>query len=105
MTTFYPASQAMGVPNFASGVITSDNAAGTVRLGFKARHVEVLNETDVILWTKMEGMAAANTRKVVTAGDLTIDTASAIVINTDGTFTISATAMGNAKALRWSAWG
>lgn len=105
MTVFNPTSQSMGVVNYASGALTSDNAAGTIKIGFKARHVEVFNETDVILWTKMEGMVAANTRKVVTAGDLTVDTASAIVINTDGTFTISATAMGNAKALRWAAWG
>jgi hypothetical protein len=103
MATVAATSQAMGVDNFASGSFTSDNTATIVNVGFKPRWVKVVNTTDVIVWEKIEGMAAANSVKTVTAGTTTIDTGSAIVINTDGTFTLSATAVGNAKAISWVA--
>lgn len=105
MATVLPTSQAMGVPNFASGSFTSDNTATIVKLGFKPRWIKVVNSTDVIVWEKLEGMAAANSIKTVTAGTTTIDTGSAIVDNGDGTFTISAAAVGNAKAISWVAQG
>lgn len=95
--------QAASIHNFASGSFTSDNTAAVVALGFKPRWVKVVNTTDVIVWEKIEGMAAANSVKTVTAGTTTIDTGSAILINTDGTITISATAAGNAKAISWVA--
>jgi hypothetical protein len=65
--------------------------------------VEVVNETDVILWDKIDPMAAANCIKTVAAGTTTLDTGSAIVINTDGTVTLSATLVGNAKAIKFIA--
>lgn len=105
MATVSAVSQDGGVSNFASGSFTSDNTATVVKLGFKARWVKVINSTDVIVWEKIEGMAAANSIKVVTAGTTTVDTGSAILINDDGTITISATAVGNSKAISWVAVG
>ena len=109
MATSNPTTQAGGVPNFASGSITSDNTAITVNLGFVPRWVKVVNTTDVIVWEKIEGMSATHSIKTVTAGTTTIDTGSAILINTaattKGTITISATAAGNAKAISYVAIG
>lgn len=105
MATVSATSQAAGLANFASGSFTSDNTATVVTLGFKARWVKVVNTTDVIVWEKIEGMAAANSVKTVTAGTTTIDTGSAILINTDGTITLSSTAVGNSKAISWVALG
>lgn len=96
-------SQAASISNLATGAFTSDNTATVVNIGFKPRWVKVINTTDVIVWEKIEGMAAANSVKTVTAGTTTIDTGSAILINNDGTFTISATAVGSAKAISWIA--
>jgi len=50
-------------------------------------------------------LTGANSIKVVTAGTTTVDTGSAILINDDGTITISATAVGNSKAISWVAMG
>jgi len=105
MATVTATSKSSGVDNFSSGSFTSDNTATVVTLGFKARWVKVVNSTDVIVWEKVEGMAAANSIKTVTAGTTTIDTGSAILINTDGTITISATAVGSSKAISWVALG
>lgn len=89
-----------GIMNAACAAFTSDNAAQTVTLGFVPSHVKVINETDVIIWEKIGNQAAANCIKTVTAGTTTLDTGSAIVINTDGTITLSATLVGNAKAIK-----
>lgn len=97
-------SQDMGVSNFASGSFTSDNTATTVTLGFKPRWIKVVNSTDVIVWEKIEGMAAANSIKTVTAGTTTVDTGSAITIG-DNSFVLSQTAVGNSKAISWVAIG
>lgn len=105
MATVAATSQAMSIADFASGSFTSDNTATIVTLGFKPRWVKVVNSTDVIVWEKIEGMAAANSVKTVTAGTTTVDTGSAILINTDGTITLSATAVGSAKAISWVAIG
>lgn len=103
MATVTATSRSAGVVNFASGSFTSDNTATTITLGFKPRWVKVINSTDVIVWEKIEGMAAANSVKTVTAGTTTVDTGSAILINTDGTVTLSQTAVGNSKAISWVA--
>lgn len=105
MATVSAVSQDGGISNFASGSFTSDNTATIVKLGFKARYVKVVNSTDVIVWEKIEGMAAANSVKTVTAGTTTVDTGSAILINDDGTITLSSTAVGNSKAISWVAMG
>lgn len=105
MATVSATSKSMSITEFSSGSFTSDNTATTVSLGFKPRWVKVVNTTDVIVWEKIEGMAATHAVKTVTAGTTTIDTGSAILINSDGTITLSATAVGNNKAISWVAIG
>ena len=96
-------SRGAGINNLATGSFTSDNTATTISLGFKPVWVKVINSTDTIVWEKLEGLAAANSVKTVGAGTTTIDTGSAILINADGTVTLSATAVGNSKAISWIA--
>jgi len=105
MATVTATTQNAGIANFASGSFTSDNSITTVTLGFVPRWVKVVNTTDVIVWEKIEGMPAVNSIKTVTAGTTTMDAGSAILINTDGTLTLSAAAVGNAKAISWVAQG
>jgi hypothetical protein len=102
-TTVTPTSQAFSVANFASGSFTSDGNATIVKLGFTARRVEAVNSTDTIVWTKLEGMAAANCVKV-TSTTQSIETSSDILINTDKTITLSATLVGSSKAISWTAF-
>lgn len=106
MSTDTPTSVSAGIVNFATGQL--DPTAGeaiTVTVGFTPRHIIVVNEDLVVRWEKFEGMAANAALKTVTAGDLTYDTNSGIVINTDGTFTISAAAAGTGDNVMWAAWG
>jgi hypothetical protein len=112
MATVSASTQEASVSNFASGSFTSDNTATVVQLGFTPRYVKVVNSTDVITWEKLEGMAAANSVKVVTAGTTTIDTGSAITFDYDAaaakpgvTMTLSQTLVGNSKAISWVAFG
>lgn len=95
--------KAAGVHNTATGSFTGAGAIVTLTLGFVPAEVIVFNETDVITWHKLYDQAAANCRKVVAAGTNTLDTGSAIVINTDGTVTLSATLAANGKACKWIA--
>lgn len=105
MASVTPSNQSRGVVNFADGTLTGDATATTVTLGFVPRHVRIFNETDVIVWEKFKAQAAANTVKVVAAGTMTKDTTSAIVINTDGTITLTAALAASGKVIHWSAWG
>lgn len=97
-------SQAAGVVGFATGTFTGDGTAIEVVLGFKPRHIRVVNVTDVEAWDKFESMSAAQSLKTVTAGTTTIDTGSAIVIGENG-FTLLAAEFGNADVVHWAAWG
>jgi hypothetical protein len=95
----------MGVCNFATGRLDpTDNTDVTVTLGFKPRHIRMVNEDLVVVWEKFEGMADAATIKTVTAGTTTYDATSAIVI-TDNGFTVLAAAAGDGDNLIWAAWG
>lgn len=106
MATVQATSQARSVANFASGSFTSDNSITVVQLGFTPRWIKVVNSTDNIQWEKIEGMAAANSMKTVGGTvAITVDTGSAIIINADGTISLSAAAVGNAKAISWVAMG
>lgn len=94
-----------GVVNFSTGQVDpSDNGIITVTLGFKPRHVRVVNEDLVEVWEKFEGMAANATIKTVTAGTTTYDTNSGITFTANG-FTISAAAAGDGDNVLWAAWG
>lgn len=111
-TTKTATSQAMGLSNFASGSFTSDGNDYSITLGFKPRYVKIVNSTDVIVWEKIEGMAAANSVKTVAgttgANDTvttTVETGSDILINADNTLSLSAALAGTSKAISWVAFG
>lgn len=89
-----------GVARSATFSFTGDGGAQTITLGFVPTEVQIINETDVILWSKIDPMAAANSIKQVAAGTTTLDTGSAIVINADGTLTLSATLAASGKAIK-----
>jgi len=97
--------QSMGICNFATGRLDpTDNTAITVTLGFKPRHIRLVNEDLVVVWEKFEGMADNATIKTVTAGTTTYDTTSGIVITENG-FTVLAAAAGDGDNVIWAAWG
>jgi hypothetical protein len=100
MATVSVSKRADGIVNVVTASWTGDGAAQTVTLGFVPLHVIMYNETDALKWEKFDPMVAANCIKTVTAGTQTTDTTSAIVINSDGTLTISAAASANAKAIK-----
>lgn len=101
MATVTRTKQSDGVVNFCHGSFTSDNAAQVLNVGFNPNSIEVINETDAILWKKFQPMVAANSIKIDTA--VAIDTASQILFNGDGTVTLGATLVGNAKAIKFRA--
>lgn len=103
MATVTASKRSAGIINTAAGSFTSDNTATTVTLGFNPISFKVVNSTDTIIWEKLDGMAAANSVKTVTAGTTTVDTGSAILFNGDGTVTLSQTLVGNSKAISWVA--
>lgn len=86
-----------------SGNYTGDGTAAVITLGYNPVFVYVVNETDATTWTKMKGMAAANSVKTVTAGTTTVDTTSAILFNGDGTITLSAALGASGKHIVWYA--
>ena len=55
--------------------------------------------------TSLCDLPAANCFKTVTAGTLTYDATSAILIGTDGTVALSAALAASAKVITWEAWG
>lgn len=112
MATDTATRQSQGIVNFASGSSTGAGAVIDVTLGFKPRYVRIFNETDATMWEKFADQVDANTAKTVTAGTLTKDTTSAIVLKGGAAeddsymgFEMSAALAANGKALVWSAWG
>lgn len=103
MATVTLATRSGGVINSASGSFTSDNAAQVINLGFKPMWVKVINETDVIVWEVFASSSATKVVKTVTGGTTTVDTGSAIVINSDGTITLAAGTVGNSKVITFVA--
>lgn len=104
MATVTISKRSDGVVNSATGSFTGDGSAQTLTLGFVPSNIRVINETDVVLWEKWDPMAAANCLKTVgSTGVTTLDTGSAIVINTDGTVTLSSGLAVNAKAIKFFA--
>lgn len=100
MATVTSSKRADGIVNSQTASWTGDGAAQTITLGFVPLHVIVINETDVIRWEKIDPMAAANCLKTIAAGTMTLDATSAIVINSDGTLTLSAGLSASGKALK-----
>lgn len=103
MATVTYSKRSEGVVNFVAGSFTGDAAAQTISCGFVPNHVIVFNETDVIRWEKLAPQAAANCIKTVAVGTMTLDATSAIVINSDGTITLSAGLAAAAKAIKFRA--
>lgn len=93
----------MGIARNFSGTTTGDGTVLTVTLGWRPKYVVIFNETDAIKWEKIDGQAAANTIKTVTAGDMTKDTTSAIQI-TDNGFVCTAALNASGKALVWAGY-
>lgn len=103
MTTFNVVSRAAGVVNHAFGSFTSDNTIALLNLGFVPKVFRFFNITDVIAWERLEGMGVTISKKVVAAGTMTSDATTAITFGTDGTVSLAAAAVGNAKAIVWEA--
>lgn len=102
MATDSATTQQGTVSNFATGSYTGDGTATVVSTGFLPRWVKVFNLTDATVWEWVEGFAATQALKTVTAGTTTVDTGSAIVVGDRG-FTVSATASASGKAIVWLA--
>lgn len=102
MSTVTYAKQSDGVNSFRHGSFTSDGSAQIINPGFVPNSIEVINETDAILWKKFQPMVAANSIKIDTA--VAVDTGSQILFNTDGTVTLGATLVGTSKAIKFRAF-
>ena len=90
-----------GVLNRTIQAFTTDAVAAadtTFNFGFKPRLVQLINLTDRITEEWFEGMAATNVLHTVAAGTRTIDANSLIVVNSDGTVTVKASAMVASKS-------
>lgn len=90
-----------GVLNRTIQAFTTDAVAAadtTFNFGFKPRLVQFVNLTDRITEEWFEGMAATNVLHTVAAGTRTIDANSLIVVNSDGTVTVKASAMVASKS-------
>ncbi len=110
MATDTATSNSQGIVNMATGSFTGDGAATAVTLGFLPRYVELINVTDRISQTWVEGMAATTTLNTAADGVRTANTSSLIVpksTEADGYkgFLIAAGAAVNAKAYVWTAKG
>ena len=86
-----------------SGYFTGTGDAVSIPVGFAPNAIEVIDETNVVLWKWRRGLTAGNTVKQVTAGTTTVDTGSAIVVSADlagnATVTLSATLAASAANL------
>lgn len=73
-----------GITNYLSVAFAAANGnSKQIECGFVPRRVEVINETDTIVWTKHHQMAAANAVKE-TGSAMTIDTGSRILFVDEG---------------------
>lgn len=85
------------------GSWTGDGTAVTLTLGFNPSYLQIINQTDTIIFEKIAGMAAANCVKQIAAGTTTIDTTPLITFNGDGTVTLAAALNVTAKAFAFLA--
>lgn len=86
----------------ACGTFTGDGGIATITLGFRPKNVKLVNITGVVVWEKIDGMLATQTLMTVTAGTLTVNTTSAVVLTATG-FTVSAAAAVSTNLFVWSA--
>lgn len=85
-----PSRRGDGIVRVQDGAFTGDGTAVTINLGYIPTFFQLINQTDVIIYEKTRGMAAANCIKQIAAGTTTLDTGGAITFNSDGSITISA---------------
>lgn len=107
-------SQAAGVVNFAAGsfaVGAGDAVAVAISTGFKPRYVKIVDETNATVYEKLEGMAAANTVKVLPGTTGANDTVTqsintgTLITFTDRGFTVAAAAAVASSSFSWVAFG
>ena len=104
--------------NMANGAFVSTGNASSLTLGFNPRWVQIINETDGIVWEKNQGMTPANTVKIAgvattpASSQLTIDTTSAILFPADvglnepgSTVLLSSALCGTAKKISFTVLG
>ena len=103
MATVTYAARSGGVLNTAVGSFTSDGSAQTVTLGFKPNYMKIINETDTIVWEVFSNSTATKVLKITGVPAVTIDTGTAILLNADGTVTLSATLVGTSKVITFFA--
>lgn len=103
MATVTYSARSGGIVNTVVGSFTSDNSAQTLTLGFKPNYVKVINETDTIVWEAFSSSSSTKVLKITGVPAVTVDTGSAIVINSDGTVTLSSTLVGNSKVITFFA--
>lgn len=103
MSNSVAARDAMGIARNTSGTFTGAGEAHIVTLGFRPKHVTLINTTDATKIEKIDGMGTTQSLQTVTAGAQTVQTSSQIVIDNNG-FTVSAAAAANGKAIVWAAY-
>jgi hypothetical protein len=99
-----------GVRQRTTGKFSSTGDDVRIMLGYQPRSIEIVNETDVIVWKKTSNLAAANTLKLNGTGPaFTLDTASLITFEDGGAgnfnVLISATLLGTSKAISFEIGG
>lgn len=92
----------MGIARGSCGKATGDGTALSVTLGFKPKHIVLINLTDATRFEWIDGMPANNSIKTVTAGAMTADTTGVITLAEKG-FIVNAASAANGKALHWFA--
>lgn len=99
------------IPNMATGNFTSSGTDVSIVLGFNPRHVRLFNETDGVIWEKVQGDLPANTWKGG-AGGLTLDTTGAMTFPADSglrepgsSIYLLAALVGTGKSISWVAYG
>lgn len=90
----------------ATGSFTSDGNPVSVTIGSMPRDMLVVNETDGIVWRRIQGMAPANSIK-----NGALDTTGAIAFPTDpglnepgNTVLLSAAVCGTGKKISWACY-
>lgn len=91
-----------GIARGSCGKATGDGTALSVTLGFKPKHIVVINMTDGTRFEWIDGMANNATLKTVTAGATTADTTGVVTIAEKG-FILNAATAATGKALVWFA--
>lgn len=80
MSTYSISFKTDGVIRYAIAQIAATGAALMINVGFQPRKVRLYDPTSVLIWEWVQGMPLTDTFKFAT-GAMTVDTGSAIVVN------------------------